>query len=95
MIFTIKKPLVTEKSSGAQNEQGFYTFQVQKAATKIEIKKAVQKQFDVKVKSIKTLVCRGKAKKTAKGIVKPRYWKKALVKLKTGEQIKMFEGGAN
>ncbi len=95
MISIIKKPLVTEKSSAAQTEQGFYTFEVKKTATKIQIKAAIEKQFDVKVRSIKTLVCRGKFKKIASGMVKPRYWKKALVKLKAGEKIKMFEGEAN
>lgn len=94
MSFTIKKPLVTEKSS-IQAEKGFYTFEVLRTSTKTEIKVAVEKRFDVKVDSIKTLICRGRAKKTAGGMVKPKYWKKALVKLKKGQQIKMFEGGAN
>lgn len=94
MSFTIKKPLVTEKSS-ILAEQGFYAFEVEKVATKTEIKTAVEKRFDVKVASVKTLVCRGRSKKTAAGMLKPKYWKKALVKLKAGEQIKMFEGGAN
>lgn len=94
MSFTIKKPLVTEKSS-ILAEKGFYTFEVEKVATKTEIKEAVEKHFEVKVDSVKTLVCRGRAKRTAAGTVKPKHWKKALVKLKAGEQIKMFEGGAN
>lgn len=94
MSFTIKKPLVTEKSS-ILAEKGFYTFEVERVSTKTEIKTAVEKHFDVKVDSVKTLVCRGRSKKTAAGMVKPKYWKKALVKLKAGEQIKMFEGGAN
>lgn len=90
----IKKPLITEKSSMLA-EQGVYTFEVTKAATKTEIKSAVELGFDVKVDSIKTLVCRGRGKRTAKGMTLPKYWKKALVKLKEGEQIKIFEGGAN
>lgn len=94
MSFSIKKPLVTEKSS-ILAEKGFYTFEVEKTATKTDVKTAVEKHFDVKVDSVKTLICRGRSKRTAAGQTKPKYWKKALVKLKAGQQIKMFEGGAN
>lgn len=94
MAFVIKKPLVTEKSS-IQAEQGFYTFEVERSATKTQIKAEVEKQFDVKVASVNTLVCRGRGRRTAAGYTTPKYWKKALVKLKEGQQIKLFEGGAN
>lgn len=92
MKFVVKKPIVTEKTS-ILAEQGFYSFEVEKEATKTEIKAAVENFFEVKVDSVKTLVCRGRSKRTAGGMTKPRYWKKALVKLKEGQKIKMFEGG--
>lgn len=92
MSFSIKKPLVTEKSS-IQAELGFYTFEVDKASTKTQIKNDIEKYFDVKVASVNTLVCRGRSKRTMGGYSKPKYWKKAVVKLQPGEQIKLFEGG--
>ncbi len=94
MEFLIKKPLVTEKNT-LLSEQGYYAFEVDKKANKVEIKDAVEKLFEVKVDAVKTLICRGRGKRTAKGMTAPKYWKKALVKLKAGEQIKLFEGGAN
>lgn len=92
MKMIVKKPIVTEKSS-IQAELGFYSFEVDRESTKTEIKSAVENFFEVKVESVKTLVCRGRGKKTAGGMTKPKYWKKALVKLKDGQKIKMFEGG--
>jgi len=92
MKMVVKKPIVTEKTSIIA-ELGFYSFEVDKEATKTEIKSAVENFFEVKVDSVKTLVCRGRSKRTAGGMTKPKYWKKALVKLKEGQKIKMFEGG--
>lgn len=94
MKFAVKKPIVTEKTS-ILAEMGFYSFEVEKEATKTDIKAAVENYFEVKVDSVKTLICRGRSKRTAAGQSKPKYWKKALVKLKDGQKIKMFEGGAN
>ena len=94
MKFVVKKPIVTEKTS-ILAEQGFYSFEVERAASKTEIKSAIENFFEVKVDSVKTLICRGRSKRTAAGLTKPMYWKKALVKLKDGQKIKMFEGGAN
>lgn len=91
MLNVIKKPLVTEKNS-VMAENGIYTFEVDRKASKTDIKKAVEKSFRVKVDSVNTLVCRGRAKKTKLGLSKVRYWKKALVKLSPGEKIAIFEG---
>jgi len=91
MFYTIKKPLVSEKNS-MLNEMGVYTFEVDKKASKPEIKAAVEKMFRVKVKSVRTSVCRARSKKNkySEGTVK--YWKKAMVQLKAGEKIALFEG---
>ncbi len=91
MYYTIKRPLVTEKNS-LLAEQGIFVFEVDKAASKIEIKKAVEKFFRVKVASVKTAVCRNKARRTRMGTSKVRYWKKAMVKLAPGQKISLFEG---
>jgi len=92
MHYTIKRPLITEKNSWLA-EQGVYVFEVDKAAEKTEIKKAVEKFFNVKVSNVRTAVCRGRAKKTRLGgIVQPAKWKKAWVRLEPGQKIGLFEG---
>ena len=91
MYYVIKRPLVTEKNS-IMAENGVYVFEVAKEATKLDIKNAVEKYFRVKVSSVNTAVCRGRAKRTKFGVSKPQSWKKALVRLNKGEKISLFEG---
>ena len=91
MQFVIKRPLVTEKNSTLA-EKGVYVFEVEKKATKSEIKTAVEKFFHVKVASVNTAICRGRGKRTKFGVGKPETWKKALVRLNKGEKIGLFEG---
>ncbi len=91
MSGVIKRPLITEKNSQLA-ETGVYVFEVNRQATKEDIKKAVEKSFRVKVKSVRTLVCRGRARRTRLGIGPVQYWKKALVRLNQGEKIALFEG---
>lgn len=91
MFYTLKKPLVTEKNS-LMAEQGVYVFEVDKAASKTDIKASVEKYFRVKVDSVRTSVCRGRARRTKLGVGRVKYWKKAMVKLKEGEKISLFEG---
>lgn len=91
MHHAIKRPLVTEKNS-VLAEQGIYVFEVDKKATKTDIKKAVEKYFHVKVASVNTAVCRGRAKRTKFGVGQPLTWKKAMVRLNPGEKISLFEG---
>jgi large subunit ribosomal protein L23 len=69
-----------------------YVFEVTKEATKDDIKKAVEKYFRVKVTSVNTATCRGRAKKTKFGAGKAASWKKAMVRLNKGEKISLFEG---
>ena len=91
MMNVIKKPLVTEKNT-ILNAEGVYVFEVDRKATKPEIIRAVEKSFHVKVASVRTAVCRGRAKRTRMGMSKVKYWKKAMVKLVPGEKIGLFEG---
>jgi len=79
---TIIKPVVTEKSSVAQ-ENGLYTFLVSKKATKIDIKNSVEKLFGVKVESVKTLITPKKVRmiKGKHEMVKRGNLKKAIVRL--------------
>lgn len=91
MYEVIKKPLVSEKNS-ILAENGVYVFEIDKAATKPEVKYAVEKLFRVKVLSVKTAVCRGRAKRSKLGLSVAKYWKKAMVRLAPGEKIAFFEG---
>ena len=91
MYHVIKRPLVTEKNS-VLAEQGVYAFEVERKATKTDIKNAVEKFFRVKVASVNTAVCRGRVKRTKFGVGQALTWKKALVRLKKGEKISLFEG---
>jgi len=91
MYTVIKKPLVTEKNT-AHSAIGAYAFEVDKKATKLEVRYAVEKLFDVKVDSVRTMVCRNRPRRVGASMSKVRYWKKALVKLKDGEKIALFEG---
>ena len=91
MYYTIKRPIITEKNSQLA-EQGVYVFEVDKKADKTEIRQAVEKFFRVKVLSVNTSICRGRATRTKLGVGKVAYWKKALVKLAPGEKITLFEG---
>ena len=90
MWSVVKKPLVTEKNT-IHSAAGVYAFEVDRKATKTDIKDAIEKSFDVKVDSVKTMVCRGKVKRVGRNFSKVRYWKKALVKLQPGESIAIFE----
>jgi large subunit ribosomal protein L23 len=87
----IKRPLITEKNS-ILAEAGVYAFEVERKASKTEIKAAVEKFFQVKVQSVNTLQCRSRLKRTRVGVSKPKYWKKAMVRLMPGEKISIFEG---
>jgi large subunit ribosomal protein L23 len=87
----IKSPLITEKNTGL-SESGVYVFEVHMEASKPEIKKAVETGFDVKVKNIRTAVCRNDMKYTKFGLSKVRKWKKAYIQLAAGQKIGLFEG---
>ena len=79
----IIRPIITEKSAAAQAE-GKYTFEVHKKATKIDIKNAVEKLFEVKVADVKTVNVKGKPKRQGVHAGKTSDWKKAIVTLAEG-----------
>lgn len=87
----IKAPLITEKNT-YHNAAGVYVFEVDMKSSKIQVKEAIEKNFKVKVDSVRTSVCRGHSKNSKFGITKVPYWKKAYVKLVEGEKIALFEG---
>jgi large subunit ribosomal protein L23 len=89
---TIVRPIVTEKSSAAYQERGEYTFEVHPTANKTAIKQAIERLFGVSVTGVWTSQQRGKPRRvgTSAGL-RPR-WKKAIVTLKAGDSIEIFEG---
>lgn len=80
-------PIVSEKSTIAAEESNRFVFKVQKVATKLEIKKAVELMFDVEVDSVQVLNVKGKVKRFGRTLGKRSDWKKAYVKLKAGHDI--------
>ncbi len=88
----IQKPLVTEKSTAMQEDGNWLAFRVHPDANKIQIKEAIEKIFDVTVLHVNTLNVRGKAKRFGKNMGVSKGWKKAMLRLKDGDKIEMFEG---
>lgn len=90
------RPILTEKMLKMQDDLGKYAFVVNKSANKIEIKKAIEKKFDVTVDSVRTINVIGKSKQmnTQRGITtgKRSDWKKAIATLRSGDEIDFFEG---
>ncbi len=87
----IKRPLVTEKSTVARDEANKYIFEVDRRANKIEIEKAVEKLFKVKVLSVRTFNILGKKKRMGRIVGRKSDWKKAVVTLAPGQTIEVFE----
>ena len=85
------EPVLSEKAT-ALREQGKYVFKVAPAASKIQIKDAVAKLFNVKVVDCTTINVRGKEKRVRGKPGRTASWKKAIVRLAPGETIKVFEG---
>ena len=89
---TIVRPVVTEKSSAAYQDRQEYTFEVHPEANKQAIKQAVEQLFGVKVTGVWTMNVRGKTRRIGKTVGARSNWKKAIVKLREGDTIEIFEG---
>ena len=89
---TIVAPVVTEKSSAAYGARKEYAFKVHLDASKPEIKAAIEKLFKVSVTRVRTLVVRAKRKTYGRYAGRRPSWKKAIVTLKEGDSIEVFEG---
>ena len=85
----IIKPIITEKSNDGLQE-GKYTFKVNKKATKVEIAKAVEKLFEVKVLNVNTITVKGKEKRVGVHVGKTSDWKKAIVTIDTNPEDKKY-----
>ena len=101
----IKRPLLTEKSArlretgggaSAKAEGDSYAqqavFEVARDANKVEIARAVEKLFNVHVREVRTMQYRGKERRVGRTIGRRASWKKAVVTLREGETIEIFQG---
>lgn len=86
----IKKMLMTEKGTRLKESVNQYTFEVDRGANKLEIRRAVEQQFNVKVKDVNTMTRQGKAKRLrTMSYGKTPAWKRAVVTLQAGQSIEM------
>ena len=85
------RPIITEKTTLLMQENK-YTFQVPLNANKVEIRKAVESIFNVKVEKVATIRVLGKTKRMGRTMGKRSDYKKAIITLKAGETIELFEG---
>ena len=88
----IRRPIITEKTNIQKDQANQVTFEVDPRANRIEIKRAVEKIFNVKVADARTMHVTGKIKRRGRVVGKRRDWKKAIVTLMPGERIEFFEG---
>jgi large subunit ribosomal protein L23 len=89
----IKGPLITEKLDRAREKFRHYSFLVDRDATKHDVARAVQTLFNVHVEDVRTAIVRGKVKRVGRSIGKRPNYKKAIVTLREGDKIDLFEGG--
>ena len=91
----LKKPLVTEKSTQMLADGNWVSFKVHSEANKIQIKEAVEKVFSVTVTKVNTLIVPGKSRRFGGSIGHTKSWKKAMLRLKEGDKIELFEGAGS
>lgn len=89
---TIVAPVVTEKSSAGYAARKEYAFRVHPEASKPQIKHAIEVLFKVTVMDVRTLVVRAKRRTYGRFQGRRSSWKKAIVRLKDGDAIQVFEG---
>lgn len=89
----IIEPVITEKSTDARSAAGVYTFKIDPRATKIDVSRAVEELFKVKVLSVNCVNVKGKKRgMLRRGFGKTSDWKKAYVRIEPNKKIEIFEG---
>ena len=89
----VRRPIITEKGLDAKERARTLCFQVHHDASKVEIREAVQKIFKVKVDTVHTANYHGKRRRRGKSVGPRPDWKKAYVKLKSGEKMPEYAEG--
>jgi len=87
----LRRPLITEKYTALQ-AYGKYAFEVAGEANKTQVKEAVEKAFKVEVTAVNVMTVAGKSRRLGRRLLPARSWKKAVVTLKPGDKIELFEG---
>ena len=87
----LRRPVITEKST-MLGDRGQYVFEVARAANKIEIKRAVEVVFKVDVEAVNVSHVRGKMRRMGRSVGMTSNWKKAVVTLRHGQKIELFQG---
>jgi len=88
----IRRPLISEKSTKLKEASNTVCFEVDRRANKIEIQRAVERLFGVKVDGVRVANRQGKWKRMGKFLGQRKAWKKAYVRLAAGEKLEFFEG---
>lgn len=88
--YTLRKPLLTEKVTQAMEDANVYAFEVDRRATKDDIKAAVESAYNVKVVKVNTQVRKGGSRRFRYGKVADSSWKRALVRVAEGDAIELF-----
>jgi large subunit ribosomal protein L23 len=83
----VRRPVVTEKSAGVQEARNQFTFEVARAANKVEVKKAIETLFSVKVQAVNMITMPAKRRRVFGRPGHSPAWKKAIVTLKAGDSI--------
>ena len=87
----VKKALITEKGTVLREVRNQYVFEVARDANRIDIKRAVEAIFSVKVRNVQTMQMRGKEKRQGRYVGRRSDWKKAIVTLGPDQKIELFE----
>ncbi len=87
----VRRAMISEKGTQLREKQNGYLFEVSRDANKIEIKRAIESIFSVKVNAVRTIRVHGKPKRQGRYAGHRPDWKKALVTLKKGQTIELFE----
>ncbi len=88
--YILKRPLLSEKSTFAMNEHNRYAFEVDRRASKTEIKSAVEKTYKVRVEGVNTITTKHKLKRTKFGVSLPADTKKAIVVINKDDKIELL-----
>jgi large subunit ribosomal protein L23 len=88
----IKRPVITEKTGNQKETSNQVSFEVDRRANRVEVRRAVEEVFKIKVAKVRTLQVKGKTKRRGRILGKRKDWKKAIVTLMPGERIDFFEG---
>ncbi|MER3397104.1 MAG: 50S ribosomal protein L23 [Chloroflexota bacterium] len=92
LLEVLRRPIITEKTTTLAGEGNKYVFEVHPEANKLQIKEAVERAFNVEVAAVNTMWVKGKVRRVGRSRGRTSPWKKAVVTLKPGHRIDLFEG---